>query len=303
MLGTVFDVRRFSTHDGGGIRTTVFLKGCPLRCVWCQNPEGIDPRTLPVHFPGRCIRCGGCLALSRAGGVYAEGGAIRLRRERPEDWQQLARGCPAAALALDSRPYTPEQLVEELLKDEVFFRRGGGVTLSGGEPLLQGEFAAALLRLLHGRGVHTAIETSLSVPAGTLQAALPYLDLIYADLKIFDEAAHRRYVGASNRLIKENLALLLTGEARGRAIIRTPLIPGYTATAENLGAIAAFLSGLYPDVSYELLNYNPLAEAKYRLVGRDYCFDENPKAYTRAELKAFGDIARSNGIKNLILEI
>lgn len=302
MQGRVFDIRRFSTHDGDGIRTTVFLKGCSLRCVWCQNPEGIGTKACPMYFPNRCIHCGTCLNISQKGGVRSEGGEITLCRDRAENWPEIEKECPAGAIVMDSRIYTPEELLEEVWKDEVFFRRKGGVTLSGGEPLSQGEFAVEVLRLLNGRKIHTAVETCLNVPTETVKDALPCLDLVYADLKIADDAAHRRYTGASNTLIKKNLEYILTSGFRERVVVRTPLIPKYTATEENLSAIASFLSGIYPEVRYELLNYNPLAEAKYHLVGRDYCFKENPGRYTEEQMAAFGEIVKENGIKNLEME-
>ena len=301
--GNVFDIRRFSTHDGGGIRTTVFLKGCPLKCVWCQNPEGLSFQSKPMYFSGKCIHCGTCLRLARQGGVFEENGEIRLNRDVNDDWDAIIDACPSGAIVMDSRTYEPEELVEELLKDEVFFRNGGGVTLSGGEPLGQPEFAIKVLKLLHGAGIHTAIETALDVSSEYVKEALPYLDLIYADMKIADERQHKRYTGVSNVRIKQNLTCILTSSHREKAVIRTPLIPGHTATEENLGEIASFLSGLYPEVKYELLNYNPLAEAKYHLVGRTYCFQENPKLYTKAQMEAFGEIVKANGIKNLIMEI
>lgn len=303
MKGKVFDIRRFSTHDGGGIRTTVFLKGCPLHCVWCQNPEGISSRSGPMYFAGTCIHCGACLKHAVQGEVYEKDGEICLDRDRICDWTAITDACPAGAIVMDSRIYEPEELVSELLKDEVFFRRGGGVTLSGGEPLCQPEFAIEVLRLLHEKGIHTAVETALNVSAETVEAALPYLDLVYADMKLADEQEHIKYTGVSNVLIRQNLANILASGERERVIIRTPLIPGITATKENLGAAASFLSGIYPQVRYELLNYNPLAEAKYHLVGREYYFKENPKLYTKAQMEEFGSIVTANGIQNLIMEI
>lgn len=303
MRGKVFDIRRFSTHDGCGIRTTVFLKGCTLCCVWCQNPEGISGCTRPVFFEGKCIRCGTCLKHTVQGGIYIKDGKICLNQSRNDDWLAITDACPSRAIVMDSQIYEPEELVNELLKDEVFFRRGGGVTLSGGEPFSQPGFAVDILRLLHERGIHTAVETALNVSAEIVCAALPYLDLVYADMKLADEQKHKTYTGVSNALIKQNLAKILTGPERERVIIRTPLIPSITATEENLGEIASFLSTLYPQVKYELLNYNPLAEAKYHLVGRSYCFKENPKPYAKARMEEFGSIVTANGIKNLIMEI
>ena len=161
MTGTIFDVRRFSTHDGGGIRTTMFMKGCPLSCVWCHNPEGISVKPRPLHFPTKCMGCGICCRLAEQGGMTREADGVRIHPDRPEDWPALVDACPAGALAWDSRTVTVGQAVEELLKDRAFFKYGGGITLSGGEPLLQPEFAAAVLKRMQEEGVHTAMETSL----------------------------------------------------------------------------------------------------------------------------------------------
>lgn len=303
MRGTIFDIRRFSTHDGDGIRTTVFFKGCPLRCVWCQNPEGISPEILPMYMENKCIHCGTCLHFSEKGGVYQQGDKIRIRRTCTDNWEEITDACPTGALVMDASVYESDELVRELLKDRVFFKRGGGITLSGGEPLMQGAFALEILKKLKEEGIHTAIETALNVPPETVEAAVPYLDQIYADLKIADSQKHRKYTGASNGQIKKNVGYLLQSPHRDKVIIRTPLIPEYTATEENLSAIARFLTQIYPEVHYELLNYNPLAEAKYHLVNRKYCFQENPHLYTAEQMEKFGQIVRENGIKNLIMEI
>lgn len=301
--GKVFDIRRFSTHDGAGIRTTVFLKGCPLRCVWCQNPEGIDREIRPVYFAGKCIHCGTCLSICRDGGVCEKAGELHLCREREENWEALIDACPSGAIVMDAKECGVGELVTELMKDEVFFRQGGGVTLSGGEPLGQPEFAIEVLRRLKEQGVHTAVETALQVPEETVKRAFPYLDQVYADLKLADEKEHKNYTGVSNLLIKRNLSYILSSEYRTRVIVRTPLIPGFTASEKNLAEIARWLSAVYPEVKYELLNYNPLAEAKYRLVDREYCFQENPKLYTKEQMEAFGEIVKEHGITNLIMEI
>lgn len=303
LTGQIFDVRRFSTHDGEGIRTTAFLKGCPLKCVWCQNPEGISVKQMPLYFENKCIHCGTCVKFSKDAGMQEQEGQIRMNREASEDWELLADVCPAEAIMLDSRTYTVDELIKELLRDRVFFKYGGGVTLSGGEPLMQDEFATEVFKALKKEKVHTAVETSLSVSLDTVKNAVPYIDRIYADLKIYEDENHKKYTGISNERIKKNLRWLLTSEYRDKVMIRTPLIPEYTATEENLSKIAQFLSGLYPEVSYELLNYNPLAEAKYHLVDREYCFEVNPKLYTKEQMSAFGQIAKDNRIKNLILEI
>jgi pyruvate formate lyase activating enzyme len=207
--------------------------------------------------------------------------------------------CPTQALALDSRILSAGELTAELEKDRVFFNYGGGVTLSGGEPLAQPEFTLALLAACRRAGLHTTIETSLFAPAETVDDASALSDTIIADYKIFDNERHREATGQSNALITENLSRLLSGPHASKIVVRTPLIPGFTATEENIGAISAFISGIYGDVAYELLNYNPLAAGKYSLTDKQFCFTQNPKPFSTEELRRFKDIAEKKGITNL----
>lgn len=162
MTGKVFDIRRFSTHDGDGIRTTVFLKGCPLKCVWCQNPEGISIRKRPIYFENRCMHCKTCIAKSKNQGVTMENDQIHIHPNRNENWNTIIDWCPTGAIAMDSREMSVEMVMEEIRKDKSFYRYGnGGVTISGGEPLLQWKFTKELLKACKKEGIHTAIETSL----------------------------------------------------------------------------------------------------------------------------------------------
>lgn len=302
MKGNIFDIRRFSTHDGDGIRTTVFLKGCPLSCVWCQNPEGISTKRRPLHFENRCIQCGTCVTKCKNKGFRWENGRILLNPKAEEDWDQLIYACPTGAIEMDSRTSTVEEVMEEIRKDLVFYHHGGGVTLSGGEPLLQWEFAREILKKCKEEGIHTAIETALFVKKEALQAVIPYLSMAFSDLKLIDEEEHKKYVGVSNKQIKKNIEVLLTSDIKDQVVIRTPMIPGITTTKENIQGIAAFISSVYPDVSYEILNYNPLAEAKYHLVDMEYCFEENPKLYSKEQMQEFGEWAKHAGVRNLIIE-
>ncbi len=325
--GTIFDVRRFSTHDGSGIRTTVFFKGCSLNCRWCHNPEGIPTTRQPLFFEKRCIGCRLCEKAARAAGeqigvertmpagndepasVLVRGIPYRAHdTENVALWERMIESCPSGALAWDSRTVTSEVLASELLRDLPFFRHGGGVTLSGGEPLLQPEFAADVLTRMQAAGVHMAIETALAVPEANLRTVLPHLDHVFADCKVWDRAAHVAATGVPNDRILANLRSLLRGaRAAGTrrfptVTIRTPLIPQFTATEENIRAIAQFLASENPAIHYELLNYNPLAAAKYHLVGRAYCFDENPHKYMDDEMQHFADVAQAEGLKNVTID-
>ena len=301
--GRIFDVRRFSTHDGGGIRTTVFFKGCPLRCAWCHNPEGIDFGRRPLWFAGKCIGCGSCAEAARFGGVRRTETGIAVDPAAEEDWDAILDACPTGALRWDSRDVRVDELMELIRRDMPFYAHGGGgATLSGGDPLMQADFARELLLRCREEGVHTAIETELHAPEEAVQAVLPLVDLIYADLKLLDGGLHRQWAGVGNERILSNLEALLTGPLSERLILRTPLIPEITATEENLRAIAAWLARRNSAVRWELLNYNPLAAAKYPLVGREYSLQENLPRFSAEQMEAFAELARSAGVKNVFFE-
>lgn len=303
LTGRIFDIRRFSTHDGEGIRTTIFLKGCPLKCVWCQNPEGISPKEHLIHFENKCINCDLCIKKCSNKSVIRENNKICVVQDKCTDEQNkiVTDICPTGALTMDSKDYTLDEVIEIALKDKAFFKYGGGVTLSGGEPLYQREFAVTLLKRLKEAGINTAIETSLFVPTEYIVEVLTYVDTIFADLKIFDDDKHKSFTGVSNELIKKNIKLILVGSKKEDVIIRTPLIPQFTANKNNIHDISGYISSIYSKVKYELLNYNPLAKAKYNLINNlDYCFEDNPRMYTDEEMKEFYNVAYSAGIKNLI---
>lgn len=302
LTGSVFDIRRFSTHDGAGIRTTIFLKGCPLSCVWCHNPEGISVKPRLIYLENQCIHCGTCAKVCKNNAIILKDNKLYIDRNAANEWEEPINACPAACLMMDSKSYGVEELIEIALRDEAFFRHGGGITLSGGEALLQKDFALALLKAFKEVGVHTAIETALYVDQSVVRDVLPYLDTIYADLKVFDSNKHKELTGVYNERIKENIRFILESDKRDRVIIRTPLIPTMTATKDNIYKIGRFITAIYPDVKYELLNYNPLAKAKYNLVEKEFCFEDNPKMYTEDEINEFREAAKSSGVKNLVIE-
>lgn len=302
MNGVIFDIKRFSTHDGKGIRTTIFLKGCSLNCVWCQNPEGILLKRRPIYFENKCIRCGSCIKKAKNHGVTLKNNIIKLNIKESENWKEIIDSCPTEAIVMDSKIFSVDDVVKEVMKDEVFFKHGGGVTLSGGEPFIQSEFAIELLKRFKNLKINTAIETALNIDKDILKEAIKYLDIIYADFKIFNREDHKKYTGSSNEKIKDNIEFLLKSYKKENVIIRTPMIPGMTTSKDNIKNISKFISDIYSDVAYEILNYNPLAQGKYSLVDRDYCFKENPKLYSKEQMQYFGSIAKDNGIKNLIIE-
>ncbi|MBE6589052.1 MAG: glycyl-radical enzyme activating protein [Ruminococcaceae bacterium] len=250
MKGLIFDIKQFSVNDGEGIRETVFFKGCPLRCIWCHNPEGLLPSPELYERREGCLSCGLC--------------RVPCEHEECRGYGRCLHICPQNLLREVGRYYEAEELAERLLSQKAFLdATGGGVTLSGGEPLLQADFCTALLSLLKGR-LHLAIETSGYAPHADFVRVISLCDFVMMDLKLMDEEAHRRYTGVSNQSILENARWLK--ESGIPFVFRTPLIPGITDTEENLSSIAAF-AGNSP---VELLPYNPLAGAKYASVHRTY---------------------------------
>lgn len=298
--GLVFDIQRFSTHDGDGIRTTVFLKGCPLHCVWCQNPEGISPEKKLVYFPNKCIFCASCLQIADKA-IEISGKKLILLQAKVKNGERYEEICPTGALKMDSREYSIEEVLEIVMSDQAFFVHGGGVTLSGGEPFFQKQFTLELLKNLQKNHIHTAVETSLFVDQDYLLQVLPYIDTLFADLKVFDAARHQKITSVNPERIQDNIKYVLQSPHRNKVVIRTPLIPEYTAFSENIRQICRYITDIFPDVKYELLNYNPLAKAKYEHVEDSYCFEDNHPLYSASEMNDFYAMAYQAGIKNLIV--
>ena len=295
IYGMIFDIRRFSVHDGKGIRTTIFLKGCPLRCRWCQNPEGLENFLEPVWISGSCIDCGKCYA---AMDVRDTKEAIALLHTiPPQKANEVMALCPANALIWNGRIMSVDEVMEEIVKDKVFFSHGGGCTLSGGEPLAQADFALSLLKKMMEEGIHTAIETSFHVPPNIADKAAELCGGIFADCKVIDKQKHREATGQDNEIILANLDRLLTGKHADKAIVRIPLVRGFTGESENIAAIADFVYNKNPAVPLELLNYNPLAAAKYpygNFLGLEI---KNCRPYSADEMEKFKAIVRKRGVQ------
>ncbi|HID55249.1 TPA: glycyl-radical enzyme activating protein [Candidatus Poribacteria bacterium] len=268
-MGMIFDIKRFAVHDGPGIRTTLFLKGCPLRCIWCHNPEGISRRPQLVFTPQRCIGCGRCLDLCPQGAHRFDGGRHLIEWEDCLGCGSCAEGCYSEALRIAGREVSVEEVMREVLSDRPFYETsGGGMTLSGGEPLAQPQFSLALLQAAKSEGIHTALDTSGFAPWETFEELLPFTDLILYDLKHMDERRHVELTGVSNGRILENLRRL--DNAGKRIWVRIPLVPGYNDEDSNYHALGRFLSGLENVEQIHILRYHKLAESKYENIGRSY---------------------------------
>ncbi len=269
MEGIVSDIKRMSVHDGPGIRTTLFLKGCPLRCLWCHNPENLTMRPALSFTQKLCVGCGMCVQACPHGVHDLRDGIHRVRHADCVGCGRCAEACLPGALTLFGRTMEPAQAAALLLEDRTFYDQShGGVTFSGGEPLLQSGFLAETLSLLKGQGIHTAVDTCGEVPWNAFAAVLPYTDLFLYDIKHLDAEAHRRGTGAGNARILENLRLL---HQHGAAVeVRTPVIPGYNDSPETLRGIAELLRG-YDNITYwRLLPYHSMARGKYEALGMEY---------------------------------
>ena len=267
MRGLIFDIKEFSVNDGDGVRTTVFFKGCPLRCIWCHNPEGLSP--VPELYERRqgCVECGLCRTDCGHDDCAPFGRCLHI--------------CPKNLVRPVGRYWESEALAKKLLSGAELFRQtGGGVTLSGGEPLLQAGFCEALAGELGGK-VHLAIETSGYAPQADFVRVVSRCDLVMMDLKLMDEEMHRRYTGVSNRPVLENAAWLMASGIPH--VFRTPLIPYITDTEENLRAISDFIG----EERIELLPYNRLAAAKYEAVHRTFSKEIDADAAGEPDLSVF----------------
>ena len=273
MKATIFDIERNSYVDGPGIRTTVFFKGCNLRCAWCHNPESQSALPQMMFYKNKCVGCGKC------------------KEKCPNSLKKCdlcgkcTLYCPHDARDICGKEYTVEEILREVVKDKAFYETsGGGVTLSGGECMLQADFVTALLRACKAEGIHTAVDTAGHVPYEGFEKILPYTDLFLYDVKCFDSEKHKQYTGVGNERILENLGRLL--ESGKKVWVRIPVIPTVNDTVEEMEKIRVFLSSHGTPEKTELLPYHAMGEHKYPAVGKEAMSFVAPDEETMARLRA-----------------
>jgi len=285
----LMDVKRFAVHDGPGIRTTLFLKGCSLKCIWCHNPEGISYKLQLAYYTHKCIGCGECVPVcSNQAHTIGQNGH-QLNRERCNGCGNCEAVCLGEALKLFGKEITVEEAVRIALEDRVFYAENGGVTLSGGEPLLQAEFCAAVASALREHHIGTAIDTCGCVPWSAFERLLPLSDIFLFDIKHIDPDAHRKLTGQDNVLILDNLRKL--SDAGARIEIRMPLVPGCNDSDETLDGIGRFLSEIHIE-KMRILPYHSMARSKYAALGLEDTMPDVPSPDDAAIARAVAYLQR-----------
>jgi pyruvate formate lyase activating enzyme len=276
--GLIFDIQKFSLHDGTGIRTLVFFKGCPLACAWCCNPESQAYSAELVYARDRCIgtsECDRCLPVCRSGALGRDDdGKVEIDRGLCDDCGECTHACPSKALEMSGELVSVDEVIRAVEEDGGFYvRSGGGLTVSGGEPLSQAAFVSRLLLTARRRGLHTVIETCGLCRWEAFKDVVPQVDQIFYDIKCIDAEKHERVTGVSNQVILENFRRLRRQFPETAVVVRTPVIPGVNDSEEEVQAIVEFIQGAGGASGYELLRYHRFGEAKYRKLGRAYPLD------------------------------
>lgn len=275
MKGNIFKIKRFSIHDGPGIRTSVFLKGCAMRCVWCHNPEGLSGNQEVWHEKSLCIACGRCAESCTTEAISLDSGnkTVSINRDLCRLNGNCVTICPTGAIQFTGRTMRVEDVLDEIEKDMVFYNTSsGGVTLTGGEPFFQPDFSAEILWECRKRKIHTAVETCLLGEWNVLKEFLSDIDLFIVDLKIFEPEKHLLYTGKSNEQILGNFRMLAT---QGKNIIvRIPLIPGITDSQSNTEALTAFVYSINENITIEKVKYNSFARNNYDKLGIPFKMNE-----------------------------
>ena len=294
---TVFNIQRYSIHDGNGVRTNIFFKGCPLRCLWCNNPESLDSAPSIMFDERICQQFGECL--KHNGEIVLDNNKLIIKRNLMTDTTFYDNICPSRALIVSGQEKTILQILEEIEKDIPFYNMsGGGVTLTGGEPLSQGPELKELIIQLKNRGIHVSVETSLHVPWEIIENYVNLIDVFLADLKHLDNDKFTRFTGGNAALVIENFKKL--DETGRKFIVRVPVIPGFNFSPAELLAIIDFAAGLKNASEINFIPFHTLAKEKYLMLGKDYTF-ENHHGIEKSELIPFAEYAEQKGLISKIL--
>ncbi len=295
--GCVFDIQRFSIHDGPGIRTTVFLKGCPLRCIWCGNPESINPRPQLSYLEDRCIACSACLNSCKENTLTVNAdGKIAVDWKLCTHCGECATACDPRALEMVGRKMSVDEVMDVVMNDSDYYRQsGGGLTLSGGEPLFQFDFAADLLQAAKRSGLHCCVDTSGSAAWSSFEKLKPFTDLWLYDYKETDPDLHRRFTGQDNRVILENLRKL--HDAGAQILVRCPMIPEHNAREQHLAGIVSLCRKLPRLQGVELLPYYDLWRAKLKRFGLKSEFPDTVKPPAHETAESWKAYLRERGVR------
>ncbi|MBD3239608.1 MAG: glycyl-radical enzyme activating protein [Chitinivibrionales bacterium] len=267
--GMVFAIERCSLHDGPGIRTTVFVKGCPLRCLWCHNPESMSPKPELYFLDERCTRCGACVASCPHSSHTITENAHTIDRGACEACGRCVQACPVGALEIKGRAMTVDEVMAEVLKDRHFYTEsGGGLTISGGEPMAQYAFTRELLHSARTANIHTVIETNGHAPTERYLEVAPYVSLFLMDWKETDAERHREFTGVDNVLIRKSILAL--DHAGASILLRCPIIPGYNDRPDHFAGIAALANELSHVEAIEVMPYHPMGRSKSGHLGKEY---------------------------------
>lgn len=296
----IFDIQRYAIHDGGGIRTLIFFKGCTLKCAWCDNPESQSPGYDIMWNKRICMGCGDCAAVSNGEEIELTEGGPEIHRDKIKDFSLYENICPTGALNVVGKNLSMEEIIEEIKKDIPFYKKsGGGVTITGGEPFMQEDFLVALLHRVKDLGIHIAVETSLYVKWKSIEKSLPFINVFLADLKHVDEEKFKEYTGGQLSVIIENFSILsskIKSKKDSGIVARIPVIPDFNATDGEMESIFDFAANLRAVKNINLIPYHTLGVGKYELLERDYTFKPKVSINDKMLLR-FCKIAERKGLK------